>query len=40
MFGIVIIAGGESIKTAGKPVDGRIEVKIVIVGEDDMEVPV
>lgn len=40
MLGIVIIAGRESIKTAGKTVDGRIEVEVVIVGKDDVEVPV
>lgn len=40
MLGIIIIAGGESIKTAGKTVDGRVEVEVVIVGEDDVEVPV
>lgn len=40
MLGIIIIAGGESIKTASKTVDGRVEVEVVIVGEDDVEVPV
>ena len=40
MFGVIIIAGGKSIKAASKTVDGGIEVEIVIVGEDNVEVPV
>jgi hypothetical protein len=40
VLGIVIIAGGKSIKTASKTVYGGVEVEIVIVGEDDVKVPV
>jgi hypothetical protein len=40
VFGIVIIARGESIKTAGKTVNGRVKVEVVIVGKDDVKVSV
>lgn len=40
MFGVVIIARGEGIEAAGKTVNGRVEVEVVIVGKDDVEVSV
>lgn len=38
MFGVVITARGEGIKTTGKTVNGRVEAEVVIVGKDDVEV--
>lgn len=40
MLGIIIITGGEGVEAAGQPVDGRVEGEVIVVGEDDVEVPV
>lgn len=38
MFRVVIIARGERVKTAGKPINRRVKAEVVIVGKDDVEV--
>jgi hypothetical protein len=38
VFGIIIIARGERIKTAGKTINRGIKTEVVIVGKDDVEV--
>lgn len=40
MSGVVILASSKCIETPGETVDGRIEAKVVIIGEDDVKVPV
>lgn len=40
VFGIVVFAGSESIQPTGEAIYGRVEVEVVIVGEDDLEATV
>ncbi len=40
MSGVIILASSEGIETPSETVDGGIEAKIVIIGEDDVKVPV
>jgi hypothetical protein len=40
MLGIVVVAGGEGVEAAGEAVDGRFQIEIIVVGEDDVEVSV
>lgn len=40
MSGVVILASSKGIETPGETIDGRIEAKIVIIGKDDVKVPV
>lgn len=40
MLGIVVIACGEGIETTSKPIDGRFEADIIVVGEYDVEAPI
>lgn len=40
MLCIVVVAGGESVKAAGKAVDRRVEVEVVIVGENNVEIAI
>ena len=40
MLGIVVFAGCESIQATSEAIYGRVEVEVVIVGEDDLEAAV
>jgi hypothetical protein len=37
---IVVWAGGEGIEAAGEPIDGRVKVGLIIVGENDVKLAV
>lgn len=40
MLGIVILAGSKSVEAASQPVNWRIKVDIIIIGENDVEVAI
>lgn len=40
VLGVVVLAGGKGVEAAGKAVDGRIEVDVIVIGEDDVKVAV
>lgn len=40
MLGIVVFACSKGIETTSKPIDGRFETNIIVVGEYDVEAPI
>lgn len=40
MLRIVVLAGGKGVEATSQAIDGRIQIQIIVVREDDVEVPV
>jgi hypothetical protein len=40
MPGIIVITGRKCIEAASQPIDGGVEIKVIVVWEDDVERPV
>lgn len=40
MLGIVVFAGGEGVKATCQSINRRVEIHIVIIGENDVEVSI
>ncbi len=40
MLCVVVVASGKGVEAAGKAVDWRVEVEVVIIGEDNVEIAI